>query len=154
MPIESVMPSNHLILCRPHLLLPSISPSIREGIGEPPSLAPWGGEGRTPAHTHAHTCAHKDIQESSSSLPTLSRGESCDLQPLREKDVGTEILHLSQRMSQKVLESFRREEQEGRWWGRESGHPRQREHGLVSPAWSQRRTSWEEWVHCLGQSVP
>ena len=29
MPTESVMPSNHLILCRPLLLLPSIFPSIR-----------------------------------------------------------------------------------------------------------------------------
>ena len=29
MPIESVMPSSHLILCRPLLLLPSILPSIR-----------------------------------------------------------------------------------------------------------------------------
>ena len=29
MPIESVMPSNHLILCRPLLLLPSIFPNIR-----------------------------------------------------------------------------------------------------------------------------
>ena len=29
MPIESVMPSNHLILCQPLLLLPSIMPSIR-----------------------------------------------------------------------------------------------------------------------------
>ena len=29
MPIESVMPSNHLILCRPLLLLPSIFPTIR-----------------------------------------------------------------------------------------------------------------------------
>ena len=29
MPIEPVMPSNHLILCRPLLLLPSIFPSIR-----------------------------------------------------------------------------------------------------------------------------
>ena len=29
MSIESVMPSNHLILCRPLLLLPSISPSTR-----------------------------------------------------------------------------------------------------------------------------
>ena len=29
MPIESVMPSNHLILCRPLLLLPSVFPSIR-----------------------------------------------------------------------------------------------------------------------------
>ena len=27
--IESVMPSNHFILCHPHLLLPSIFPSIR-----------------------------------------------------------------------------------------------------------------------------
>ena len=27
--IESVMPSNHLVLCRPHLLLPSVFPSIR-----------------------------------------------------------------------------------------------------------------------------
>ena len=29
MPIESVMPSSHLILCHPLLLLPSILPSIR-----------------------------------------------------------------------------------------------------------------------------
>ena len=29
MSVESVMPSNHLILCRPRLLLPSIFPSIR-----------------------------------------------------------------------------------------------------------------------------
>ena len=29
MSIESVMPSNHLILCRPLILLPSIFPSIR-----------------------------------------------------------------------------------------------------------------------------
>ena len=29
MSIESVIPSNHLILCRPRLLLPSIFPSIR-----------------------------------------------------------------------------------------------------------------------------
>ena len=29
MPIESVMPSNHLILCHPLLLLPSIFPTIR-----------------------------------------------------------------------------------------------------------------------------
>ena len=31
MSIEFVMPSNHLILCRPLLLLPSIFPSIRGG---------------------------------------------------------------------------------------------------------------------------
>ena len=33
MSIESVMPSNHLILCRPLLLLPSIFPSIRFSYG-------------------------------------------------------------------------------------------------------------------------
>ena len=34
MSIESVMPSNHLILCRPLLLLPSMFPSIRVFSGE------------------------------------------------------------------------------------------------------------------------
>ena len=34
MPIESVMPSNHLILCCPLLLLPSIFPSIRVFLNE------------------------------------------------------------------------------------------------------------------------
>ena len=34
MSIESVMPSNHLILCRPPLLLPSIFPSIRVFLNE------------------------------------------------------------------------------------------------------------------------
>ena len=37
MSIESVMPSNHLVLCHPHLLLPSIFPSIRDFSNE---LAP------------------------------------------------------------------------------------------------------------------
>ena len=31
MSIESVMPSNHLILCRPLLFLPSVFPGIRGG---------------------------------------------------------------------------------------------------------------------------
>ena len=34
MPIVSVMPSNHLILCHPLLLLPSILPSIRVSSNE------------------------------------------------------------------------------------------------------------------------
>ena len=42
MPIESVMPSSHLILCLPLLLLPSIPPSIRSF---PMSqLFAWGGQ--------------------------------------------------------------------------------------------------------------
>ena len=42
MPIESVMPSNHLILCHPLLLLPSIFPSIR--VFPMSQLFTWGGQ--------------------------------------------------------------------------------------------------------------
>ena len=41
MSIKSVMPSNHLILCRPLLLLPSIFPSIRVFSNESPLLIRW-----------------------------------------------------------------------------------------------------------------
>ena len=39
--IESVMPSNHLILCRPLLLLPPIPPSIRVFSNESPLHIRW-----------------------------------------------------------------------------------------------------------------
>ena len=41
MSIKSVMPSNHLILCRPLLLLPSIFPSIRVFSNESALLIRW-----------------------------------------------------------------------------------------------------------------
>ena len=41
MPIESVMPSNHLILCRPLFLLPPISPSIRVFTNESTLCMRW-----------------------------------------------------------------------------------------------------------------
>ena len=41
MSIESVMPSNHLILCRPLLLLPSIFPSIRVFTNESAFRISW-----------------------------------------------------------------------------------------------------------------
>ena len=41
MSIESVMPSNHLIFCRPLLLLPSIFPSIRVFSNESAFLIRW-----------------------------------------------------------------------------------------------------------------
>ena len=41
MSTESVMPSNHLILCRPLLLLPSIFPSIRVFSNELPLHIRW-----------------------------------------------------------------------------------------------------------------
>ena len=41
MSIESVMPSSHLILCRPLLLLPPIPPSIRVFSNESPLHMKW-----------------------------------------------------------------------------------------------------------------
>ena len=41
MSIESVMPSNHLILCHPLLLLPSIAPSIRASSNESSLRIRW-----------------------------------------------------------------------------------------------------------------
>ena len=41
MPIESVMPSSHLILCHHLLLLPPIPPSIRVFSNESPHLMRW-----------------------------------------------------------------------------------------------------------------
>ena len=41
MPVESVMPSNHLILCRPLLLPPSVFPSIRVFSNEPVLHIRW-----------------------------------------------------------------------------------------------------------------
>ena len=41
MSIESVMPSNHLTLCRPLLLLPSVFPSIRVFSNESVLLIRW-----------------------------------------------------------------------------------------------------------------
>ena len=41
MSIESVMPSNHLILCRPLLLLPSVFPSIRVFFNESVLCMRW-----------------------------------------------------------------------------------------------------------------
>ena len=41
MSIESVMPSNHLILCRPFLVPPSIFPSIRVFSNEPVLCIRW-----------------------------------------------------------------------------------------------------------------
>ena len=41
MAIELMMPSNHLILCRPLLLLPSISPSIRVFLNESALYIRW-----------------------------------------------------------------------------------------------------------------
>ena len=55
MSVESVMPSNHLILCRPLLLLPSVFPSIRvfssESVLQPtmsqPATSQWVAKSRT-----------------------------------------------------------------------------------------------------------
>ena len=80
MSIESVMPSNHLILCRPLLLLPSIFPSIRVfsnepalrirdqniGISASTSVLPMNTQDWSPLEWMVGSpCSPKDSQESS-----------------------------------------------------------------------------------------
>ena len=81
MSIESVMPSNHLILCRPLLLLPSIFPSIRVFSNESALRIKWPKYYEYDLdHTHnskehpglisfrmvGSPCSPRDSQESSS----------------------------------------------------------------------------------------
>ena len=61
--IESVMPSNHLILCRPLFLLPSIFPSIRAFSNESAVRIRW------PINIHYIKCIVKTL----SSHPALIR---------------------------------------------------------------------------------
>ena len=61
MSIESVMPSSHLILCRPLLLLPPIPPRIRVFSNE--LIFAWGGQST-------------GVSASASFLPKKSQGES------------------------------------------------------------------------------
>ena len=66
MSIESVIPSNHLILCHPLLLLPSVFPSIRVFSSESTVCVRWPqflctrvwmhAHTRARTHTHTHTC--------------------------------------------------------------------------------------------------
>ena len=80
MSIESVMPSNHLILCRPLLLLPSIFPRIRVfsnelalciggqsiGVSAPTSVLPMNIQDWFPlGWTFGPPCSPRDSQESS-----------------------------------------------------------------------------------------
>ena len=77
MSMESVMPSNHLILCRPLLLLPSIFPSIKIFSGESALRIRWPKYWRfsfsiSPSNEHPGLisfrmdCSPRDSQESSS----------------------------------------------------------------------------------------
>ena len=54
MSIESVMPSSHLILCRPLLLLPPIPPSIRAFSNESTLCMRWWRPANIHIHTHTH----------------------------------------------------------------------------------------------------
>ena len=78
MPIESMMPSNHLILCHPFLLLPSIFPSIRVFSNESALCNRWpkywsfssglsiNSQGWLPlGWTGLISCSPRDSQESS-----------------------------------------------------------------------------------------
>ena len=61
MSIESVMPPNHLILCFPLLLLPSVSPSIRIFSNE--SALHYASKTHTHTYTHTHTPKSKNSHE-------------------------------------------------------------------------------------------
>ena len=77
--IESVMPSSHLILCCPIILLPSIFPSIRVFSNEPALCIRWPkywsfSFNTTPSNEHpglisftmvGSPCSPRDFQESS-----------------------------------------------------------------------------------------
>ena len=80
MSIESVMPSNHLILCFPLLLLPSVFPSIRVfsnesalcirwpqsiGVTDSASILPMNIQGWFPLGLVWSPCCPRDSQESS-----------------------------------------------------------------------------------------
>ena len=79
MSIESVMPSNHLILCRPFLLLPPIPPSIRVfssqlftwdgqsiGVSASASVLPMNTQDWSPlGGLVGSPCSPRDSQESS-----------------------------------------------------------------------------------------
>ena len=71
-PIESVMPSNHLILCRPLLLLPSVFPSIRVFSNESALHIRWPeywsfSFGISPSSEHSgyspHGCKESEMTE-------------------------------------------------------------------------------------------
>ena len=66
--IDSVMPSNHLILCRPLLLLPSVFPSIRVFSSGSSLYIRWPKniQGWFPLGLTDFICSPKDSQESSS----------------------------------------------------------------------------------------
>ena len=83
MSIESVMPSNHLILCLPLFLPPSIFPSIRVFSNESALHIRWPkywsfSFSNSPSNEHPVPCSPRDSQESSA--PQFKR----DLNPKKK----------------------------------------------------------------------
>ena len=91
MSIESVMPSNHLILCHPLLLLPSIFPSI--------SLFQWVGSSHQVAQVLEHQLQHESFQwifrVISLGLTNLISWQSKGLSSLQQHSLKASILQCS-----------------------------------------------------------
>ena len=103
MPIESVMPSNHLILCCPLLLLPSILPRIRVfsnesalrirgpsiGVSASTLVLPMNTQDWSPLEwTGGSPCSPRDSQESSPT-PQFKEPNLTPINNLASKDIST-----------------------------------------------------------------
>ena len=80
MSIESVMPSNHLILCRPLFLLPSTFPSIEVFSNKSVLYIRWPkywtfNFNISPCHEYSELISHHGDSFSPSEHPTLTAGE-------------------------------------------------------------------------------
>ena len=89
MSIVSVMPSNHLILCRPLLLLPSVFPSIRVFSNESVLHIRWPkywsfsfNINPSSEYSGLSPCSQRDSQESSPTPQFESRQENLKLSSL------------------------------------------------------------------------
>ena len=78
MSIELVMPSHHLILCRPHLLLPSVSPSIWV-------FFQWAGSSHQVAKVYAELNDQHMERSPPHLFPYLSIGPFVHISPLFQK---------------------------------------------------------------------
>ena len=85
--IESVMPPNNLVLCRPFFLLPSIFPSIRV----------FSGAAEMHTHAHASKCTHIYVHMHASAQIVLREVSSHTYFPITHEERTTHSSFVSQK---------------------------------------------------------